>query len=503
MVKNSMLNGALGAPQLGLLLGATLAGGVFTACSNERASFDQGARTKHAENDAAAQHASRDAAQHEPPSSDGGGAEGPAPSTSAPELPGVNTPDHSGATSELPAPSTSVVSTSTSVTPPPLSEPPPNDTSEPSPNNTAQPSPSNTSEPSTSATADTPSAPGAGGDSNAAEPHTSDAGPTDDDEAAEPGESTSVPNETEPDEPEPDETEAPCDEAECAEDADPTVLEHVPPKGAKGVEADQELELTFSEPMDQDSVASALTISGISASARTLSWDDAGRVLTIVPDQPLEYSKGVLVDSEARSYTVSLGIGARDLDGNRLAAPFTTSFTTLRDLEVRISPTKAGQLSTSAAANAVSPSLCNGDSELFVGWTGTNASKDTTYIFAQFDPGELGDASSIAEFKSATFFARHGTPTPNYYDMGSVSFDSVSFGPMDSSLISRSVRETQLLADSTDPYNPSADLGQEFLSSWEAGDALLYRLSPKNSAVDERAAFDCYGMFVEVAYLAP
>ena len=97
----------------------------------------------------------------------------------------------------------------------------------------------------------------------------------------------------------------------------PTVEGAAPAAGATNVATNASLSLAFSEPMDQATVVGALSIAP--ATATTPTWDAEGRVLTLQP-------AGALGGNVA--YTVTLGVAARDLAQNSLAAPYTFSFTT-------------------------------------------------------------------------------------------------------------------------------------------------------------------------------
>ncbi len=84
---------------------------------------------------------------------------------------------------------------------------------------------------------------------------------------------------------------------------------------ASGVSVREPLRITFDRPMDQDSVVAALQISPTVELA--FAWQD--QTLTAVPlDQW----------APATVYTLSIGLGARDEDGRKLAQPFRATFDT-------------------------------------------------------------------------------------------------------------------------------------------------------------------------------
>jgi hypothetical protein len=101
------------------------------------------------------------------------------------------------------------------------------------------------------------------------------------------------------------------------------------------VRDDQQLEVTFSEPMNQASVEAAYASDDLPAEQVTFAWSSDGTTLTITPAAPLAYAEGAGVNPAtvaAKTYTITIGSGARDLAGNPLAAPMELSFATRRRL---------------------------------------------------------------------------------------------------------------------------------------------------------------------------
>ncbi|MGA1790414.1 MAG: Ig-like domain-containing protein [bacterium] len=99
----------------------------------------------------------------------------------------------------------------------------------------------------------------------------------------------------------------------------PSVLSTAPSANQKNVSRSTKIKITFSEPMDPDSVLGALSI--FPSFAYTTSWDAHFSILTITPSSKLSYS---------RKYTISLTTAASDLLENGLPGSVSWSFTTVK-----------------------------------------------------------------------------------------------------------------------------------------------------------------------------
>lgn len=97
----------------------------------------------------------------------------------------------------------------------------------------------------------------------------------------------------------------------------PAVKVTAPEAMATNVPTNATWSLTFSESMDKATVDAAISI--VPAVAGTVLWDATGVLRSFQPTAPLAAST---------QYTVTVGVGAKDLAGNALAAPFSFSFTT-------------------------------------------------------------------------------------------------------------------------------------------------------------------------------
>lgn len=97
----------------------------------------------------------------------------------------------------------------------------------------------------------------------------------------------------------------------------PTVTATAPANGATGVGTNVNITITFSKPMDEAKTEGAFSIEP--AVTCNPMWQSTGRRLTCSPDDGLDTSQ---------AYTVTIGTGAEDRDGNALAAAHEFTFTT-------------------------------------------------------------------------------------------------------------------------------------------------------------------------------
>jgi hypothetical protein len=97
----------------------------------------------------------------------------------------------------------------------------------------------------------------------------------------------------------------------------PVVTSTSPAADATGVGLNANINLRFSRAMDQAATEAAFSISP--AVACDLTWNSAGDRLTCAPQADL---------TPNQAYTVAIGAGATDDEGNAILAPFTFTFTT-------------------------------------------------------------------------------------------------------------------------------------------------------------------------------
>jgi hypothetical protein len=96
----------------------------------------------------------------------------------------------------------------------------------------------------------------------------------------------------------------------------PVVVRTAPADGAAGVPIEGGVTITFDRLMDTRTVESAITVTP--AAQVRAAW--SGESVTLAFDRPLAF---------ATTYALTIGTGAAGTDGSHIAAPFSTSFTTV------------------------------------------------------------------------------------------------------------------------------------------------------------------------------
>jgi uncharacterized lipoprotein NlpE involved in copper resistance len=99
----------------------------------------------------------------------------------------------------------------------------------------------------------------------------------------------------------------------------PKVVSTSPSNGARGVSTGANITVTFNKDMDHSSVEEAFSFSGKPIGSGTFTWSGNTDTLTYSPQGRLHYST---------SYTVKIGTGAKDKNGNHLAGEYSFSFRT-------------------------------------------------------------------------------------------------------------------------------------------------------------------------------
>lgn len=136
---------------------------------------------------------------------------------------------------------------------------------------------------------------------------------------------------------------------------EPSIVSVTPAGSASGVAKDANIVVTFSEAMNQASAQAAFQSADLGAS--TITWDAAGKVMTVNPNADLTYT------STGKIYSFQITDTATDLKGNKLSNPSNTSFKTFRQLSATL-PVKAstvGEISNTFAVNLVTLDILVGD----------------------------------------------------------------------------------------------------------------------------------------------
>jgi hypothetical protein len=215
----------------------------------------------------------------------------------------------------------------------------------------------------------------------------------------------------------------------------PTVLSVDPANNAKGVRDDANIVITFSEEMDQAATQAAYQSTDLPASEVTFSWNAEGTVLTIQPNDFLEYAAGEDPSIEAVIYTFYVG-AAKDVAGNSLI-PFSSSFSTLKVIVISIYAT------ATLDGDCYGSESCDTSSTTFLVGDLATAPTDSGYrSFVSFDltsipVGVVTDEARLIINKEGTNF------NPDPYALGSMLLEHVNYGDS----LSGEDYDTPVLAD--------------------------------------------------------
>jgi|GEM_PF-508524 len=129
----------------------------------------------------------------------------------------------------------------------------------------------------------------------------------------------------------------------------PTVVSVVPASGAANIAVASPVTITFSEPMNADSVNAntILLLVDYSGQAGTVTLSADRNQAIFTPASPMSYGT---------VYTVMVTTGAEDSSGNAIATSFSCNFTTAQYQDT-IPPTIASSIPTSGAANVATNSV--------------------------------------------------------------------------------------------------------------------------------------------------
>jgi Bacterial Ig-like domain len=298
-----------------------------------------------------------------------------------------------------------------------------------------------------------------------------------------------------------------CEENECVDVGPPQVSTITPNSSATGVLSNAAIKITFTEPMEQASVQSALSISTLSTSSYTLAWNGDSSQLTITPTSPLAYAAATSLASGApRTYTVTVAATARDVAGNRMTAAFSSSFSTLRRITQSVAPSAVATGSSYGwAAFDDPPVLCpTGTGNVSVGNHSSIAAGGSYYTWVAFDLTSVGQTSQITTFETAKFLATQVAPVGSFYPDGSVSLMRNVYAPIEEGFEHTADLNHGVFSTSSTAA-VSKDITSNYWSRWvNGGSQQMFELSetgdpPSNT----RAVFTCTGFSLELVFLAP
>lgn len=287
----------------------------------------------------------------------------------------------------------------------------------------------------------------------------------------------------------------------------PRIVKVEPADGTRGVVANSSVVLRFSEPMDTFSVATALAVTDLDASKRTLVWNDTLDTLTIKANEGFSYATGTNTSFAAKAYTVSVGAAARNIQGDHLAADFSSGFYTLRRIAQTIPPSAVYWVNTYATSEyGHYPGLCSDDSvsvgNVTVGYMATARNlpelADVTFALdAMAPPIVVEDALFCAVQISAA-------ETTFYSSGGKVLLSKLAYQSVDNTILSAAIEKREgWLSTSVSEDKPKLNIREYFQNDVMAGRKnLLYSLSPEQLTVAASVQFKCSGFALQITYLA-
>jgi hypothetical protein len=231
-----------------------------------------------------------------------------------------------------------------------------------------------------------------------------------------------------------------CSASACKDITAPAVVSITPAAGTKGVASNAKVVVTFSEGMDHASTEAAFSM----GTPVTFVW--TGNVLTATPNAALVYATSTDKNAPAKSYTVAIGVGAKDVSGNALAAAASSSFSTLRRITLSFSVELRDTYDISNWPSLYVPpypasdgmSLAQNDGG---GMMGDGFGDESDKLFPDFDITNL--PSGIVTLENAKFTCNIFTNNPTEGDpwedpfpstaLGDLVVDHVSVVPLDAS----------------------------------------------------------------------
>ncbi|HSD89524.1 MAG TPA: Ig-like domain-containing protein [Kofleriaceae bacterium] len=282
----------------------------------------------------------------------------------------------------------------------------------------------------------------------------------------------------------------------------PMVVSTMPAANATGIGAGSKIVVVFSEPMDPATIEAAYASSDLPTASVSLNWNEDLTVLTITPSQELAYAEGIGTDPSAvtaKAYSLSIGSGAADLAGNRLAAPLELVFATKKRMSAVVS------LDDSLTRVWLGGTLLSSSNDI---WIGDNAVDNTYRSYITFDlaPLPTGIALESAQF-SARQLAPVGLP---YGSLGAVKTHHVSFATLNNlaSLQAMSLPGTYSEDGTAESkaMDVTAQVADDLLNRTVRGNHTQYRLQidtpTNNNATTDKAIFAKGTFEMNVVYVA-
>lgn len=282
----------------------------------------------------------------------------------------------------------------------------------------------------------------------------------------------------------------------------PFVVDTVPAANATGIAADDKIFITFSEPMDTASVEAAFASEDLPPGAASFAWDADHTVLTITPQEPLEYAEGEGTDLSLvppRTYAIAIGTGATDVAGNALEQPLSLSFATRRRM---LAVFELDGMLTRALRDTI---VLGGENA----WAGDGANGDRYHSYLTFDLAELPAGSDV---ELASFRGRQLAPMGAPYNLGPVVAEHVTFGAITGSAMGSLEAMSQpgvFSSDAVEQFKTidvTSQVQDDVANRAEREDRSQYRLQIEQATngdeVADLAAFEKASFRMYIQYIA-
>lgn len=269
------------------------------------------------------------------------------------------------------------------------------------------------------------------------------------------------------------------DAPQSPEPEGPVIVSVSPADGAVGVDNAQNIVIAFSAPMARDATEAAYQSESVPSSSVSFIWNDASTELTIVPDAPLAYPVG---DDPAavpvRRVSFFISASATDVDGRSLPAPFESSFSLLRLVELTSFAVQDRDLSGNFRSNGTygAGQCARGQINMCVGDSRVSGLNEQYSGFISFELPALPDeARSVSAELTLEITGTSGNP---FNGLGGLVLEHASFELIGSEAFeSDALDEMGLIANSGGTGTVvSADVASAVLTEQAGRSMTQYRL---------------------------
>jgi len=282
-----------------------------------------------------------------------------------------------------------------------------------------------------------------------------------------------------------------------------------PSTGQTGVASNAKIVVTFSEAMNQTAVRNAYSSARLPPAQVTFSWNAAGTILTITPNNPLPYASGTSPTIPATLFLWEISTAATDLAGNGLAATFSSSFTTLRRITSSVPGTNVFNLldGTPIGPSGVVPIACTGTEGNNVGRSVGLAftSVRKMYITLQIPSAPTG----VTAVETAVFRGLQTQVAGDPYSLSVLTADEIPFqgAPGAASNTVAPIRSLGTFSTTASTVAPQVDVtatfAQSFIAAGQETPVMIRLQFGALPSVESLQYFSCSGFLATWTYLVP